>query len=581
MFRPAKLLLGLLAALLPLVCLSPAVLGENTNPHTPEPLQILSGDLQMKLLAQAQPDECFAGIGIGGQGVPPCGPGSVPKVNQAYIWGMTYASGRIWFGTVANTECLVMSAVLGTNPIQTSTWVCEYAQSQFAQSHPEIPAAYGDWRPPQIFAYDPATGNLSDKTAAAGTLIGDTTGLRSAGTLNDVVLLAGPGLTGGVSFFAFRASDGAFLGATKIAAYNDIRRWVEVDGVLYCGVGVTGGGGAVLRWIGDAANPMQFQVVGSFSDPAWDLTVHQGRLFVVTWPVMNQPNPSSNIAALIMGPSIPPGGLTPAQANPSLWVKVWKADNYEPDALTARSYGAGALKSFGGYLYWGTMHIPLAAATAATKLYVGLDYANAIPGTGRAIALFRGKDFATAQQTLEILYGEQYLPVYESAKNSYTTGNDGLHQNKMPNPVPTWGHSGFGCPFNTYTWSMEIYNNKLYVGTFDFTYLMDQFANGEILIGIPPAVIADFLATLPIPQEGADLYRFDSSGRASLVSNDGIGNYLTYGVRNMLTSRDTLYLGMANPMNLATDPGGPNGGWKLLQLTAKSSSAMLSLLLED
>ncbi len=576
MIRIAKLLV--LAALLPLVCVTPAV---STDPQVPEPLQILSGDLQMKLLAQAQPDECFAGIGSGGQGVPPCGQGSVPKVNQAYVWGMTSAAGQIWFGTVANTECLVMSAVLGTAPIQTSTWVCEYGQSQFAQSHPEISAAYGDWRPPQIFVYDPATNTLSDKSAAAGALIGDTTGLRSAGTLNDVVFLAGPGLTGGVSFFAFRASDGAFLGSQKITAYNDIRRWVAVDGVLYCGVGVTGGGGAVLRWTGDAGNPFQFQVVGLFSDPAWDLAYHQGRLFVTTWPVMNQPVASGQIAALIMGPPIPPGGLPPVQDNPSPWVKVWKADNYEPDLLTARSYGAGALKSYGGYLYWGTMHVPLGVAKAAVTAY-GIDYANAIPGTGRAIALFRGKDFDTAQKTLEILYGEQYLPVYDSTQKIYTTGNDAFHQNKMPNPVPTWGHSGFGFPFNTYTWSMEIYNDKLYVGTFDFTYLMDQFANGEIAIsGIPPAVIANFLATLPIPQEGADLYRFDYSGKASLVSNDGLGNNLTYGVRNMMTIGGDLFLGMANPMNLATDPSGPVGGWKLLKLTSKRVSPILDLLLED
>ncbi len=575
MIRIAKIAAGILAALLPLVCVTPAVLDFS------EPLQILSGDLQMKVLAQAQPDECFAGIGLGGQGIPPCGPGSVPKVNQAYIWGMTSAAGQIWFGTVANTECLVMAPILGTNPIQTPTWVCEYGQSQYVQSHyPGITAAYGDWRPPQIFAYNLATNSLVDKTAAAGSLIGDTTGLRSAGTLNNVVLLAGPSLTGGANFFAFRASDGAFLDATKIAAYNDIRRWEAVDGVLYCGVGVTGGGGAVLRWTGDAANPFQFQVVGSFSDQAWDLAYHQGRLFVVTWPIMSQTGATGNIAALIMGPTIPPGGLTSAQANPSLWVKVWKATDYEPDALTARSYGAGALKSFGGWLYWGTMHIPLAAAIAATQTY-GIDYANAVPGTGRAIALFRGRNFGTAQQALELLYGEQYLPVYDSVQKIYTTGSDALHQNKMPNPVPTWGHSGFGLPFNTYTWSMEIYRDKLYVGTFDFAYLMDQFANGQIPIGIPPSVIADFLATLPTPQEGADLYRFDQDGKASLVSNDGIGNYLNYGVRNMQTIGGDLFLGMANPMNLATDPAGPRGGWKLIRLTGKNVTPVMSLLLED
>lgn len=29
--------------------------------------------------------------------------------------------------------------------------------------------------------------------------------------------------------------------------------------------------------------------------------------------------------------------------------------------------------------------------------------------------------------------------------------------------------------------------------------------------------------------------------------------------------QDTMYLGMANPMNLLTQPGRPQGGWKLIE----------------
>ena len=49
----------------------------------------------------------------------------------------------------------------------------------------------------------------------------------------------------------------------------------------------------------------------------------------------------------------------------------------------------------------------------------------------------------------------------------------------------------------------------------------------------------------------------------------------------MLTIGGDLFLGMANPMNLATGPDVPRGGWKLLKLTSKRVSSILSLLLED
>ena len=55
---------------------------------------------------------------------------------------------------------------------------------------------------------------------------------------------------------------------------------------------------------------------------------------------------------------------------------------------------------------------------------------------------------------------------------------------------------------------------------------------------------------------------------AKPVSLSGVGNYTSYGVRTMV-SDDFLYLGMANPMNLLTDPSDdvPEGGWELIKLS--------------
>ena len=65
---------------------------------------------------------------------------------------------------------------------------------------------------------------------------------------------------------------------------------------------------------------------------------------------------------------------------------------------------------------------------------------------------------------------------------------------------------------------------------------------------------------------------FSSSDKAATpISTTGFGNYLNYGVRNMIPNSSGLYLGSANPMNLRTDPTDsvPEGGWELIKMTKK------------
>ena len=48
--------------------------------------------------------------------------------------------------------------------------------------------------------------------------------------------------------------------------------------------------------------------------------------------------------------------------------------------------------------------------------------------------------------------------------------------------------SGFGHNENQYIWRMEVYDGKLYIGTFDTSSLLEpigQFSNGDI-IGMTP-----------------------------------------------------------------------------------------------
>ena len=103
-----------------------------------EPL--LTFDLEV--LAKAQPDECYFDIGVPGEPAegPPCTSG-VPKVNQAYPWGLTRAPMSLWLGTAPNTHCLVFGGYLGeTNPLETDFYACEYGESAFS---PPLPEAIG------------------------------------------------------------------------------------------------------------------------------------------------------------------------------------------------------------------------------------------------------------------------------------------------------------------------------------------------------------------------------------------------------------------------------------------------------
>ncbi len=278
------------------------------------------------LLAKAQPDECFCGVPPMGppyppnptNDPPPCDDCGIPKVNQAYVWGLAKFESNLWFGTAANVLDLVLGGYLGmTNPIQTASFVGEFRHS-YVSLVLGIPAQIGDWRPPRIFLYAAAAGTLAPKegtnlNALARARLAQTTGLRSAGVWpgdaqspTAIAFLAGPRLAtnGGVHFFAFHARTGVLLGSTNLMAFNNIRKWLVHGGVLYTGVGLAAGGGAVLRWLGDPAAPgypFAFEVVGLLDGMPAEVAVHEDRLFASTWPGAGQA-----MSGLWMSPAIPP-----------------------------------------------------------------------------------------------------------------------------------------------------------------------------------------------------------------------------------------------------------------------------------
>ena len=538
---------------------------------------------ETELLAKAQPDECF--VGIGGPNTYPfdfesdvCTDG-VPKVNQSYVWGLAEADEDLWFGTVSNMICLVVGTIadlapmIDVPPMQSRSWVCEYGASQFGAAH-GLPDGLGDWRPPEVYVYDTQTEVLANKTPD-DPLIWETDGFRSAGRLNDVVILAGPVLAGmggqapGINLFAFRTDTGEYLGSTQMLEYRDIRQWLVVGDHLYTAVlnvrERTPYSGSVLRWTGDAFNPVQFDIVGRLDGEGAYLAEHEGRIFVSTWPDFTM-LPAPAPAGVLMSPPVPPEGLPPSDA---LWTKVWSATDYERDPVTAMTYVGGALHSHDGYLYWGTMHIPMLGGMLHMMTY-GLDdpveIVAAVLGSHRPISIFRGRNFGTPDEEKLLLYGLPVMPAY--VENPFPWGPDYIWV-ILPNnmgQMPMWGLAGFGNFFNTYTWTMAVEQDNLFVGTHDWS-----FTAGEGIRMILEAVFGP-LPDFELPGAelfyGADLWRFRSSTEPALpVSLSGIGNYSNYGIRTMV-SGDTLYFGMANAFNLLTDPGDdlPEGGWELRQL---------------
>lgn len=531
-----------------------------------------------ELLAKAEPDECFSGLGVVVTDTFPDCENGQPKVNEAYVWGMTDYSETIWFGTAPNVHCLVIGGFLGFgSPIETDSYACEFGEGPYA---PPLPDAVGDWRPPTAYIYDNTSDTLTDISLNGLTgypfvprFVSNTLGIRSAATFGDYVFFAGPAFTptASINIFLYDAVDRTYVGSTTLLGYGNIRKWLEVEGVLYAAVG-TETAGAVLRYTGNpaSANPADwftFEEVGTLDADGAELALHEGRLFVNTWPNCLC---GGVVAGLWMSPVIPDGGLTTADAGN--WEKVFSYDEYEPDPLIAQTYGGGALRSFEGYLYWGTMHVPF-LATMAHLSYYDEDYAleseerpdeadilAAMVGSQRAVSVFQGRNFGTPDEEVFVAYGMPQLPAFDPISLTWSITDTLLGP-------PRYGLSGFNNLFNNYTWSMAEYDGQLFVGTMDWSYLLQDLIETVLnMVELP----LDLEISLPDALAGADLYRFfDPAYPAIPESLSGVGNYSNYGVRNMVGREDGLYLGTANPMNLLTDPydDKPEGGWELLRIT--------------
>ena len=578
---------------------------------------------------------------------------SVAKVNQAYVWGMGKSDNDIYFGTLANGDTLVMETYLDETNSSTPSYyeIKEGAKSYYGAQH----GGTADWRPPQLWRYNLASHSLTllaTNSAATQANLMTLGGIRAGGmaTTNaynkhQMVLLAGPPIdnsAGGVGFFLFDATSTQFVGTTVNYKYNNIRRMVSVNGDLYFGVQKTNTlNGAVVRWVNNpktAGYPFIFQEVGTLDEMGADICLHQGRLFCSTWPgyaegsfedvtnLLKTISPTElymRAPGLWMSPVVPAGGLTAAYS--TQWQKIWSVANYEPDQVLALTLGGGALASFDGYLYFGTMQVPGTGSTAFQLLYgsptrptgprrpstndssdvwntytnnyiiytnklaaYNADNAAISANTVRPLSLFRASNFRTPVSyqgviltlggDFEVLYGATNLPAFTPSSNGdiYAVANWVSTPNKM-GQTPSMGTSGFGDVNNVYTWCMNVFNNTLFVGTWCGT-LPSVYADTTYTYGGKKYFYPGFLsaATNPASVYGAQLYCLHSSQASSFrpVSMNGLGNICNYGFRTMSADGNGLYIGTANPRNKLPNPTNSPayGGWELLKLTRRPSA---------
>ncbi|MEU4238050.1 hypothetical protein [Actinoplanes sp. NPDC026619] len=469
---------------------------------------------------------------------------------------MTRVGTQVWFGTGANVHCLTSGGSLGEDePVVNDDYVCEYGESQVVKNHPTVPGELGDVRPPQVWLYDAQAGALTNQTASVTgasaedeTRLRNTLGLRSAGNLDGVVLFAGPSLSNTLNVFAFDAATHRFLGSRTLLLYSNARTFLVAGDELYLGVGAGQGGGrngAVLRWAGNAVTPFVFDKVADLPAQAADLAYLDGHIYATTWGATNATT-TGQLAGVWKSPELP---IRPWQNRQ--WTQVFDVSRYETDPVIRTTYGLGGVAAYGGYLYWGTMHVPLQGTLRHQATYpqptdeaVRLQARN----SQRALSIWRGKDLGTPNQKIDLLYGETALPAYAPDTATWSAVPTGW--------TPLYGRSGFGNSTNNYTWRMTVAGDRLYVATMDWSYLVH-----DLLPQAPPTDPALW---------GADLWMFPAAGEAAQpINTTGLGNYLNYGIRNMAADGNDLYLGMANPMNLRTDPTDnvPEGGWELLKLT--------------
>lgn len=573
------------------------------------PLENVSMQIRYERVSRAPKDGCFFGIGnpensystteLTTEECTACeSKGGRVKTNQSYVWGLTRGNDKVIWGTINNYFCLRAFEQFGSSamdgmpqpPTDNSCYVCEFEE---AASHDK----FSDWQPPRFYNYDVKTKVTTDITPDIDNIpLQATQGIRSAGTLGNISFLGGPCKKGyekqlfsleekpqestpmpsAISFFAYDNSKpvAEFIGSwlmESLPGFEDrmpfnIRRWTVANDELYFGVqwmsktinGVTGG--AILRWKKEAGIDQSkniadlFEVVGWTKGGVSEIVFHNNHLYATTWPS----------CTLCKSPDVNDKLPKVTDVNDKPWDILFSYSQYDPDPVVGNTGLGGAMTVYQGQIYFGTLHMPILPMLMAAQYY-GIDMEDEqkmlemLIATFRSATLFRyteGEQFENGYN-IELLYGEEELPAYDMNSKKWVNTSTGF--------TPLFGKSGFGNIMNNYCWSMDVHNDKLYIGTMDWGESIGSRLD-EMLAdqSFGPILIA-FIRELAKKTEafGFDFLRMESPNEAAkMISSNGLGIETQYGIRNMTHLGDYLYLGTANPYNVHE-----HSGWELIEVS--------------
>ncbi|MEV6105815.1 hypothetical protein AB0M28_14015 [Streptomyces sp. NPDC051940] len=554
-------------------------------------------------VAHAAVSECFQAIGVHAQ---PDADGSCPtgyqrKIDGAYVWAGARSGDHAYFGTLSNAFCQATAGLIGQpGPhLVEDQNVCEFGESSGAAVYgPKM----GDLRKPQVLRVNADTQQTEDITPD-DPLLENVVGLRGAAAANDVVFMFGvkyPTLNDsrlGLAVFAFEGSTGKYLGSQLRTDLYSARGGIEgPDGNLYLAArrapvagDTTGGlGGVIERWTGTKSDPFHFETVAVLQNDAGYLSTFGNRLVVSGWMGTLPDKKSAAVGGpskIWMSPEIPAGGLT--SADKDSWTSVFSWDQYDPDPVLGKSVVWGGITEWRGDLYVGSYNHAGVTATESLWNAYGQPATEAarildVTKSNRATAIFKISKPGTPEQKVTVLYGDRALPVYNPETKLWGNKPNLLGQ------TPKFGASGFGNPFNIYSWTFQVFQDKLYMATADMSgSLMATAFSVDAAYDVSDATVTSLEKvigpTLFNTIGGGDVWRMDDPEKPAVAETlTGFGNHAQHGVRVFLPFEDkgVLYAGMGGGYNLR-DGDNSKGGWSVNALKPGTPRTPLTFTLPN
>ncbi|KAL6064792.1 hypothetical protein QOT17_010684 [Balamuthia mandrillaris] len=252
-------------------------------------------------LTSAVADECFNGTSFE-TGAPNCtATGFTPKWTEGQTSTIAIHEGNntIWFGTATNPFCpdeplywdfyqldtvLLLAGVMGGSFYET---IVASALENFAGLGLALPEGVDCSdidKEPVIYAFDHTIGTVVRYTSGdtGFEALADMKSVAAAGTFGDYIYFAGPSQAG-VVFMVIHAPSHTVAATISDSSLRTCRRFIEAPGGLYAGcVHNEDGTGAILRFNNSGSST--FAIVGRIPTSPFDMTLHDDRIFVTTWP---------------------------------------------------------------------------------------------------------------------------------------------------------------------------------------------------------------------------------------------------------------------------------------------------------